>query len=103
MPERIVSDLERVVATLSLWRSRFNKGASPSEIARHTGLPINRVQEALGKLQSPAPSPLVRIAPAKPITAQDTVELLTCQDCKRTFRHTRRRGRKPSRCGDCRP
>ncbi|MHB8398004.1 MAG: HIRAN domain-containing protein [Candidatus Limnocylindrales bacterium] len=42
-----------------------------------------------------APSP-----PSHPVTGE--TEVLTCQSCGRTFERVRTRGRKPTRCPDCR-
>lgn len=120
MPERIVTDAERVRSCRSLWYSRFGKPPSFGEICRVTSLSLERVRAVYGQTSvaptRPARDPrpnrpnrpvrpaLVELdrprhrRPAKPSTA---IETLTCADCGQAWDRTVKRGSKPRVCPDC--
>lgn len=90
MPERIVSDAERVEACKSLWRSRFGREATVEDVMRITGLSEARVLDPL-----PAPMRTPDLKPPR-------TESLPCVECGGRFDRPVQRGKKPTRCPRCR-
>lgn len=92
MPERIVSDHERVTSCRALLESRFpDRYPTVEDVMRVTGLPRDRVLVAKPPERHPnAPCAAVR------------VESLPCVKCGGRFDHPIGRGRKPHRCLNCR-
>lgn len=85
MPERIVSDAERVACCKSFWKSRFGRDATLAEVMSVTGLPEARVLDPL---------------PGGPAIPTEEAERLVCETCNHSFVRRRARGRKP-RQGPC--
>lgn len=92
MPERVVSDAERVAACRSLWGSRFpERDCTMDDIISITGLTRERVLTA----EQPPPMRTPKLKPER-------TESLPCVECGGRFDRVVQRGKKPTRCPSCR-
>lgn len=96
---RAVSYTERVSAAIAFWWSRFNKGPTPSEIAKLISMPLEHVEAALVELAAPRKAKVAKVTPIRRVSAAS--ETLVCRSCLVDWTRPMRRGRKPSLCPSC--